>query len=84
MGYSRTFFRLVVLWEAWLLSMIGFVPGILLGWAMMLVLGALSGLPAGFGIGDIVRVGLLSVTMCSLSGALALRRVEQLDPAELF
>ncbi len=84
MGYGTLFFRLVVLWEAWLLSMVGFVPGILLGWLMMLLLGALSGLPAGFGAGDVIRVGLLSVTMCSLAGALALRRVEQLDPAELF
>jgi len=84
MGYGRGFFRLVVLWEAWLLSMVGFVPGIVLGWAMMLLLGALSGLPAGFGPGDVVQVGLLSVTMCSLAGGLALRRVEQLDPAELF
>ncbi len=84
MGYGTWFFRLVVLWEAWLLSMVGFVPGILLGWLMMLLLGALSGLPAGFDLGDVIRVGLLSVTMCSFAGALALRRVEQLDPAELF
>jgi len=84
MGYGTAFFRLVVLWEAWLLSLVGFVPGIVFGWAMMWLLGALSGLPAGFGVGDVVLVGLLSVTMCSLAGALALRRVEQLDPAELF
>lgn len=84
MGYGTWFFRFVVLFEAWLLSMIGFVPGIVLGWVMMWLLGALSGLPAGFGAMDIMQVGLLSVTMCSAAGALALRRVEQLDPAELF
>lgn len=84
MGYGNGFFRLVVLWEAWVLSLVGFGPGIVLGWIMMQILGAMSGLPAGIGPGDIAQVGLLSVTMCSLAGALALRRVEQLDPAELF
>lgn len=84
MGYGNGFFRLVVLFEAGVLSMVGLVPGIGLGWIMMWILGAMSGLPAGIGASDIVQVGLLSITMCSLAGALALRRVEQLDPAELF
>jgi putative ABC transport system permease protein len=84
MGYGNGFFRWVVLWEAWVLSLAGFLPGVLLGWIMMWILGAMSGLPAGIDAGNMLQVGLLSVVMCSLAGALALRRVEQLDPAELF
>jgi putative ABC transport system permease protein len=84
MGYGNGFFRWVVLWEAWVLSLAGFVPGVLLGALMMWILGAMSGLPATIDAGNMLQVGVLSVVMCSLAGALALRRVEQLDPAELF
>jgi len=84
MGYGNGFFRWVVLWEAWVLSLAGFVPGVLLGALMMWILGAMSGLPASIDAGNMLQVAVLSIGMCSLAGALALRRVEQLDPAELF
>ena len=43
-----------------------------------------SGLPAGLDADDALLVGGLSLLMCSVSGLFALRKVSQLDPAELF
>ena len=40
--------------------------------------------PAGLGSSDVAGVGLLSLGMCALAGTLALRKVQLLDPAELF
>ena len=84
MGYGDRFIQLVVVIEALALSVIGFVPAVLIGWVMLALLGLLSGLPAGLGPGDVLIVLAMSVGMCTLASVLALRKVRVLDPAELF
>jgi len=83
-GYRDPYIRFVVLTEAWVLSLTGFGPAIVAGWALLSGLSQLTGLPASLGTGDALSVALLSLGMCSLAGVLALRKVNLLDPAELF
>jgi putative ABC transport system permease protein len=84
MGYSNGYIQWVVVVEAWVLSLFGFLPSVVLGWLMLSLLEWISGLPAGLGGQDILLVLGLSVTMCSIAAFLALRKVRLLDPAELF
>ncbi len=83
-GYGDRYIQTVVLVEALVLSLIGLVPAIAIGWGLMRLLYHASGLPAGLGADDALAVGALSVSMCVVSGLFALRKVSQLDPAELF
>ncbi len=84
MGYSDRYIKLVVIAEAAQLSMLGFIPSIVLGGVLLAGLGISSGLPASLSLGDILGVGLLSFGMCTLAGMLALRNIQRLEPAELF
>lgn len=84
MGYGDGYIQWVVVIEAWVLSVFGFLPSVVLGWLMLALLGWVSGLPAGLGGTDILLVLALSITMCSIAAFLALRKVRLLDPAELF
>ena len=84
MGYGNSYIQLVVMIESVLLSVLGFVPSMILGSLILAPLGWSSGLPAGVGVGDAINVGVLAVSMCTLAGTLALRKVRNLDPAELF
>jgi putative ABC transport system permease protein len=84
MGYGDRFIQLAVVFEAWVLSILGFVPAIVVGWVVLALLGFMSGLPAGLGWGDVADILLLSVGMCTAASLLALRKVRVLDPAELF
>jgi putative ABC transport system permease protein len=84
MGYSDRYIEFVVISEAILLSILGFIPSILLGIAMLGLLGWSSGLPTGVSLGDATQVALLALSMCTLAGVLALRKVRTLEPAELF
>lgn len=84
MGYGNRFIQMVVVVEALVLSVLGFVPAIVVGWGMVMLLGLMSGLPAGLGWGDALNILMLSVGMCTLASLLALRKVRVLDPAELF
>jgi putative ABC transport system permease protein len=83
-GYSDRYIQGVVFMEAVVLAGLGFVPAIGLGFALLAMLRAMSGLPAFLSAGDMLTVGALSLGMCTLAGALALRKVRLLDPAELF
>ncbi len=84
MGYSDRYIEFVVLNEAVLLSVLGFIPSIVVGSALLGLLGWTSGLPASVGFTDALNVGLLALSMCTLAGFLALRKVRNLEPAELF
>ena len=84
MGYSDRYIEFVVINEAVLLSVLGFIPSIVVGSALLSLLGWTSGLPAGVGWADALNVALLALSMCTLAGFLALRRVRTLEPAELF
>ena len=84
MGYGNRFIQVVVVVEALVLSLLGFVPAMFFGWLMLLGLGALSGLPTSLGGDDALDILVLSVGMCVGASLLALRKVRVLDPAELF
>ncbi len=84
LGYGAAYLRSVVLVEAWALALLGFLPGLLLGGALHLVLGAMTRLPVHFSWGGALVVLGLSLGMCTAAGLLALRQVARADPAELF
>ncbi|MCH2185833.1 FtsX-like permease family protein, partial [Myxococcota bacterium] len=84
MGYGDRFIQLVVVVEALFLSVVGFLPAIVAGSGLVILLGAISGLPAALSWADALNILALSISMCSLASFLALRRVRVLAPAELF
>ncbi len=84
MGYSNFFLSRVVLNEAYLLAVIGFVPGILLSILVYTQARAATNLPVEMTAERAVSVLLLTVVMCAGSGLLALRKLRSADPAEVF
>jgi len=84
MGYGDRFIQLAVVVEALVLSVLGFVPAIVVGWVAIALLGAATGLPASLSWSDTSNILLLSVGMCVGASLLALRKVRVLDPADLF
>ena len=84
MGYGTGFFVGVVLREALILSALAFAPGLLLSLALYEGLARWTGLLMAL---TPARAGLilaLTVGMCALSAAIAVRKVLGADPVELF
>ena len=81
--HNRDLFR-VVLNEAWLLAMLGFVPGMLVVYVLYDITAEATRLPLAMTAGRFAAVFALTFGMCMLSGILALRRVRAADPAEVF
>lgn len=83
-GYGNAYFIGVVLQEAAILSVLGFLPGVIVSQGLCEIVAALTGLPVGVGQWILIKAFVLSAAMCIASGCLAMRRLLLADPAELF
>jgi len=84
MGYSHLFFLGIVIEEAVILGVFGFIPGIAVGTAILTAMAAATTLPLKMTFGMALSVFVGTVIACTLSGAIATRRLAAADPADLF
>jgi putative ABC transport system permease protein len=84
MGYGHGYLRGVVLQEAVILGVLGFLPGC--GVSMLAFDAAVGAtrLPLEMTLESALGVLALTLTMCVCSGLFALRRLKSIDPAEVF
>ena len=84
MGYPNRFFIGVVIRQSVYLSLLGFVPAVLVTLGLFQILQSLVGLPMLLTPGRIALVLVSTVGMCLVSGLLALGKLLRADPASLF
>jgi putative ABC transport system permease protein len=84
MGYSNAFLSRVVLGEAAILTVLGFVPGLLASVVLYRITSTATRLPLEMTAGRGVLVLLLTGAMCGAAALVALRKVRAADPAEVF
>ncbi len=83
-GYRSRFVSGIVLQQAAILAVLGFMPGVLLVHWLYGKAAAATNLPLYLTFDRAMTVFLLTLAMCALSGLLAMRKVQKLDPAEVF
>lgn len=84
MGYGPLFFLGIVLEQALVLGLLGFLPGLVFGTAILTVMGAVTTLPLAMTPGMAVTVFAGTVVFSVISGVIATRRLAAADPADLF
>lgn len=84
MGYGNSYFVAFVLKESLYLSILSFLPGMLISLLLYQGLAQYTGLLMILNFRRAVFVFLLTVGICIVSGCLAMRKVISADPAELF
>lgn len=84
MGYGPGFFLGVVFEEALVLGIMGFIPGLIVGTAILTLMGKITTLPLGMSLSMALSVFVGTVVFSALSGAIATRRLAAADPADLF
>jgi putative ABC transport system permease protein len=70
--------------QSFYLSLIGFIPGLVISWGLYYVLSEWTGLVMRLTPSRILLVAGLTFLMCALSGILAVRKLWSADPAALF
>ena len=84
MGYRNRFFVGLVLQTLLYLSIIGYVPGLAVSWAIYRALAQGTGLLLEMKLSHAALIFLLTLGMCAASGCMAMRKLLEADPAELF
>jgi putative ABC transport system permease protein len=84
MGYSNLYLLGVVFEEAIILAFLGFIPGAIIPLGLYNLTRNATNLPIYMTLARAFMVLLLTIAMCIISGAIATRKVQSADPADMF
>jgi putative ABC transport system permease protein len=84
MGYKNRYLLKIVFQEAMILSIMGYIPGCILASLMYTGTRNATALPLAMTTERSILVLFLAITMCLVSGAIAVRKVQDADPADIF
>jgi putative ABC transport system permease protein len=84
MGYSNFFLLGVVLQQAVFMGLLGFVPGFVMSVGLYRLAADNTGLLMQMTTPRAISILIATVIMCLISGAIAVRKVQSTDPAEVF
>ncbi|MEH2316600.1 ABC transporter permease DevC [Nostoc sp.] len=83
-GYTQNYLLTVILQEALLLAVLGYFPGITFAFFMYDSARKATLLPVFMSFDRAVMVLFLTMMMCIISGAIAVRKLRSADPADIF
>lgn len=84
MGYANIYFIKVVLEEALLLATLGFIPGLIISVFLYDFTKDAARLPMSMSLSQIIFIFGLTILMCSVSATVAIRKLNDADPADIF
>lgn len=84
MGYRNRYLFGVVIQEAIILSVLGYIPGLLGSMGLYSMTRKATALPLSMTVERGMVVFSLTALMCLISGAIAMRKVQAADPADIF
>jgi putative ABC transport system permease protein len=84
MGYSSRFVSGIVVQQAVLLAVLGYIPGMVVVYFLYGAAASATRMPLHITASRAVTVLLMTLAMCAFSALLALRKVRRLDPADVF
>ena len=84
MGYKNSYLLFIVLEEALILSLAGFIPSTVLAMGLYQLTASATALPIVLPVSRAIVVLTLTIIMCGISGAIATRKLQSADPADIF
>lgn len=84
MGYKNSYFYLVVFQEAFFLAILGYLPGVPIVMVLYNLTKNATMLPIAMTASRALNVLILTVVMCFISGSIAVRKLQEADPADIF
>jgi putative ABC transport system permease protein len=83
-GFRDRYLLIVVFQESLILAALGFMPGMLIALGIYRITNIATMLPMAMDLGRVVFVFLLTAIMSSFSAAMAVRKLQSADPADIF
>ena len=83
-GFTHKYLLTAVFQQAFLLAILGFIPGIAVSFGLYHVATSATHLPVTMDMNKSFNVFLSVILMCSISGILAMQKLSSADPADIF
>jgi putative ABC transport system permease protein len=83
-GYTQNYLLMVILQEAFLLALVGYLPGFACALVLYNVARDATLLPIFMSYNRAIMVIMLTILMCFISGMIAIRKLSSADPADIF
>ncbi len=83
-GYTQNYLLTVILQEAFMLAVLGYIPGFTCALFMYHVARDATLLPVIMSYERAIMVVILTIFMCFISGIIAMRKLRSADPADIF
>lgn len=84
MGYKDSYLLGVLIQESLILSLLGYLPSSVIAWGLYELTRSATLLPIFMTLNRAILVLFLTILMCSISGAIAVRKLQEADPADIF
>jgi putative ABC transport system permease protein len=84
MGYGDGYLLIVLLQESLILAILGFIPGFLISLGLYHLTFSATLMPIMMKASRAINIFILTVVMCTASGAIAMRKLQAADPADIF
>jgi putative ABC transport system permease protein len=84
MGYNNLYLLGIVFEEAIIMAALGFIPGFGVSIGLYALTRNATNLPLYMTLARAIQVQVLTIIMCMISGAIATRKVQSADPADMF
>lgn len=83
-GFTNKYLLIAVFQQAFLLAILGFVPGIIISFGLYDIATNATHLPVTMDIDKTSSVFISVIIMCTVSGFLAIQKLRSVDPADIF
>jgi putative ABC transport system permease protein len=84
MGYKQSYFVRLVFATAFFLAVLGFIPGLVLSISLYHLAESQMFMPMPMTVGKAVNVFFFILSMCFIAGFLAIRKLKDANPADMF
>ena len=83
-GYSDSYFAILILQKSVILALLGYIPGYAISSVVYVFAAGATNLPLAMTLERAITVLILTVMMCCISGTVALRKLAEADPADIY
>lgn len=84
MGYGDAYLISILLQESLIMAVLGFIPGFTVSLGLYSLVTAATFIPIAMSVNRAVLVLILTIVMCVVSGSIAMRKLQEADPADIF
>jgi putative ABC transport system permease protein len=84
MGYTDKYFVMLVFQEALILAILGFLPSLVITTVLYNFAAGGASLPIFMTLNKAITILILTIIMCACSGLVAVRKLSDADPADIF